>query len=91
MQDFKKVILGTGNYNNVKEGNRVSVTGDGGNAWGYFDASYKKLSPKLITYIPYKENLERLKELVRSLQSGELTLDESLKAFEEGIKLSKTL
>lgn len=39
----------------------------------------------------FEENLERLKELVRSLQSGELTLDESLKAFEEGIKLSKTL
>ena len=38
-----------------------------------------------------EENLERLKELVKNLQSGELTLDESLKAFEEGIKLSKTL
>ena len=39
----------------------------------------------------FEENLERLKELVRSLQSGELTLDESLKAFEEGIKLGKAL
>ena len=39
----------------------------------------------------FEENLERLKELVRNLQSGELTLDESLNAFEEGIKLSKTL
>ena len=39
----------------------------------------------------FEENLERLKELVKSLQSGELTLDESLKAFEEGIKLSKIL
>lgn len=39
----------------------------------------------------FEENLERLKELVRNLQSGELTLDESLKAFEEGIRLSKIL
>lgn len=39
----------------------------------------------------FEENLERLKELVKKLQSGELTLDESLKAFEEGIKLSKIL
>ena len=39
----------------------------------------------------FEENLERLKELVRKLQSGELTLDESLKVFEEGIKLSKEL
>ena len=39
----------------------------------------------------FEENLERLKELVRQLQSGELTLDDSLKVFEEGIKLSKIL
>ena len=39
----------------------------------------------------FEENLERLKDIVRKLQSGELTMDESLKAFEEGIKLSKTL
>lgn len=39
----------------------------------------------------FEENLERLKELVRQLQSGELTLDDSLKVFEEGIKLSKVL
>lgn len=39
----------------------------------------------------FEENLERLKELVRKLQSGELTLDESLKVFEEGIKISKLL
>ena len=39
----------------------------------------------------FEENLERLKELVRQLQSGELTLDDSLKVFEEGVKLSKIL
>lgn len=39
----------------------------------------------------FEENLERLKELVRKLQSGELSLDESLSVFEEGIKLSKVL
>lgn len=39
----------------------------------------------------FEENLERLKDLVRQLQSGELTLDDSLKVFEEGIKLSKVL
>lgn len=39
----------------------------------------------------FEENLERLKELVRMLQSGELTLDDSLKVFEEGINLSKIL
>ena len=39
----------------------------------------------------FEENLMRLKELVRMLQSGELTLDDSLKVFEEGIALSKVL
>jgi len=39
----------------------------------------------------FEENLERLKELVRQLQEGELSLDESLKVFEEGIKLSRIL
>ena len=39
--EFQNVILGTGNYQNVQCGNTVSVTGDGGNAWGYFGSSYK--------------------------------------------------
>lgn len=39
----------------------------------------------------FEENLEMLKEIVKKLQMGELTLDESLKAFEDGMKLSKIL
>ena len=65
--DYSKVILGTGNYNNIKNGNTVSVTGDGGNAWGYFGPSYKKLAPKLVTYIPYSEKLDKLNELKKDL------------------------
>ena len=61
--DISKVILGTGNYENIKSGNTVSVTGDGGNAWGYFGPSYKKLAPKLVTYTPYHEKLKKLKNL----------------------------
>ena len=60
MQNLSKVILGTGNYYDVKSGNTVSVTGDGGNAWGYFGQAYKKLAPKLVTYTPYSEKLEEL-------------------------------
>ncbi len=63
MSDLSKVILGTGNYYNVKSGNTVSVTGDGGNAWGYYGQSYKKLAPKLITYLPYADKLAELKIL----------------------------
>lgn len=60
--EVSKVILGTGNYENVKQGNTVSITGDGGNAWGYFGPAYKKLAPRLVTYTPYAEKyLELLK------------------------------
>lgn len=61
--DVSKIILGTGNYEDVKGGNIVSVTGDGGNAWGYFGPAYKKLAPRLVTYTPYAEALEELLEL----------------------------
>lgn len=54
-QNLSKIILGTGNYASVKSGNTLSVTGDGGNAWGYFCPTYKKLAPKLVTYLPYAE------------------------------------
>ena len=59
---LSNIIIGTGNYTNVKSGNTVSVTGDDGNAWGYYGPSYKKIAPKLETYIPYSEKLKKLKE-----------------------------
>ncbi|MBS7021397.1 MAG: hypothetical protein KH135_06070 [Firmicutes bacterium] len=61
--DISRIILGTGNYNDVKQGNTVSITGDGGNAWGYYGPSYKKLAPRLVTYIPYAKGYEELLEL----------------------------
>ena len=39
----------------------------------------------------FEENLARLKEIVRLIQSGELNLDESIDVFKEGIELSKYL
>ena len=57
---ISNIILGTGNYCNVKSGNMVSVTGDGGNDWNYFGPAYKKLAPRLITYDLYAEKYEEL-------------------------------
>jgi exodeoxyribonuclease VII small subunit len=37
----------------------------------------------------FEEALERLEELVKKMEAGEMTLEESLKAFEEGIRLSR--
>lgn len=37
----------------------------------------------------FEKKLDRLENLVNKMESGELTLEESLKAFEEGVKLSR--
>ncbi|MCK9273766.1 MAG: exodeoxyribonuclease VII small subunit [Syntrophales bacterium] len=37
----------------------------------------------------FEKALEKLEAIVREMEAGELTLDESLKAFQEGIELSR--
>lgn len=37
----------------------------------------------------FEKDLEKLEEIVQALEEGGLSLDESLKRFEEGIRLSK--
>ena len=76
--EISKIILGTGNYQNIKSGNTVSITGDGGNAWGYYGPSYKKLAPRLNTYTKYAKGYEKLQELKK-----ESRLDEYLKLRKE--------
>lgn len=37
----------------------------------------------------FEQSLEQLEELVETMESGDLSLEESLKAFESGIKLTR--
>jgi exodeoxyribonuclease VII small subunit len=37
----------------------------------------------------FETAMERLEEIVQKLEQGDLTLEESLKLFEEGVKLSR--
>ncbi len=37
----------------------------------------------------FEENLQTLESLVKKLESGELSLDESVKLYNEGIELAK--
>jgi exodeoxyribonuclease VII small subunit len=39
----------------------------------------------------FETAMKRLEEIVSKMEAGELPLDESLKLFEEGIKLARTL
>lgn len=40
--------------------------------------------------VKFEDALARLETIVSELEKGDLSLDQSLKIFEEGIKLSKT-
>lgn len=37
----------------------------------------------------FEKKLNRLEEIVRSMEKGDLTLEQSLEVFEEGVKLSR--
>lgn len=37
----------------------------------------------------FEKKLSRLEEIVQKMEKGDLTLEESLKLFEEGVKLSR--
>ncbi|MFA6815250.1 MAG: exodeoxyribonuclease VII small subunit [Lentisphaeria bacterium] len=39
--------------------------------------------------IPFDQALQRLEKLVQQLESGDLSLEDSMKAYEEGMKLNK--
>lgn len=38
---------------------------------------------------PFETKIQRLEEIVKKMEAGELALEESLKFFEEGVKLSR--
>jgi len=44
---------------------------------------------KKIEDIPFEEYLRKLENIVQRLEEGELTLDESVKTYEEGMNISK--
>ncbi|MCB0390272.1 MAG: exodeoxyribonuclease VII small subunit [Bdellovibrionales bacterium] len=37
----------------------------------------------------FEKKLNRLEEIVNKMEAGEMSLDDSLKSFEEGVKLSR--
>jgi len=47
------------------------------------------MTEKSIKDLKFEEALERLEKIVEKLESGGLTLDQAIKAFEEGTKLRK--
>jgi exodeoxyribonuclease VII small subunit len=51
--------------------------------------STAKKSSKAQTTFNFEQSLEQLEELVSSMEEGELSLEDSLAAFERGIKLTR--
>jgi exodeoxyribonuclease VII small subunit len=44
---------------------------------------------EIIENIPFEDHLKSLEKIVHQLEEGELTLDESIKLYEEGMNISK--
>ncbi len=42
-----------------------------------------------MTMKDFESNLKQLEEIVQKLESGDLTLDQALELFEEGVKISR--
>lgn len=40
--------------------------------------------------LTFEKEIENLQNLVKKLESGELSLEDSMKAFEEGVKLARS-
>ncbi|AUD78106.1 exodeoxyribonuclease VII small subunit [Kangiella profundi] len=49
----------------------------------------KKASTKKAANVNFESQLQELETIVEQLESGELPLDEALKVFEKGVKLSR--
>ena len=50
---------------------------------------FVRVTPFTMAKIKFEENLKKLEEIVEQLERGDLTLDESLTKYENGIKLYK--
>lgn len=57
------IIIGTSCYQNAHSGNLVSITGDGGNAWGFYGPAYKKLAPSWKLYEYWRDNPDGLTDI----------------------------
>lgn len=50
----------------------------------------RKADPKSEVTLSFEEKMKRLGSIVEELERGELSLEESLQRFEEGIRLSRS-
>ncbi len=50
---------------------------------------YTSLKGGIMEEINFEDAMKKLEEITSELEKGDLSLDESVKKFEEGIKLSK--
>ena len=51
--------------------------------WRYIEMVKKKLT--------YKELTEKLDDIIENLETGELSVEESMEKYEEGVKITKEL
>ena len=70
--------------------NILAVPGSGFGGPGNFRLAYCVPEDVITRSLPkFEEALGKLEDIVKKMESGDMTLEESLKAFEEGIKLAR--
>ncbi len=69
---MNRLILGTGNYNNVKSGNSLSISGDKGLSFGYHGNYYRELAPRLDTYNSYNDVYQLMKNNILEYEHYEI-------------------
>ena len=80
---MKSIIMGTGNYQNVKTGNTLSIDNDGGKNFGYKGKIYSKLAPLPITYDSYVKKCSEILTLDDYLKQKKKIEDEFIKSYFE--------
>jgi exodeoxyribonuclease VII small subunit len=58
-------------------------------AFARVNAGVMSEQPEVISQLSFEAALKRLEEIVRTLESGEAPLDESIKLYEEGERLKQ--
>ena len=80
---IKMIVKATSCYENAKSGNLVSITGDGGNAWGFFGSSYKRMAPRLYLWKYYNENPDI--EIIEEENSGDEAIEIALSSIVDNL------
>ena len=69
---YENVILGTGNYDNIKAGNPVSIAYGNSSFWGFYGKECQQIGPDFDTERIYKEKINQLINMRKDIRYYQL-------------------